>query len=542
MNLSRVGRIIAGGLAACAIAGGPLAYAAPTPSPTASATRAVVSSTPTPASTPTPTRAPAVARTAAAVPAPVDPTYARPGGVFTVSGPILDKYTALGRERGQLGFPTSNAWVAGRGVSVQRFEGGNIYWRADVGATYIVGENLATYGRHGWENGFADVLTAGEFRSADGRSYLNWARGGDGTTIIWNPVTGSHETHGAIRQKWHASGAEFTFGAPSTDEFVGNDSRSRLNFFKTASGEEKTIIWNPGTGTHAVFGAIREQWHAQGAEGGPLGAPTSDEFAPARRDLRVQLFARGMVVWGPATGAHTVRGAMLTEFSRRGYEGGDLGAPISNEWRFSNGWAQDFENGRLLLVDGQGPRTQVRVNAYVRQAAAGDAQRTFHAGCPVGPDQLRVVEMNHLGYDGRVKRGMMVLRADAVDRTVRAFSTAAWDSFPIEKMINPDVWGNDPDQMAANNTSGFFCRSVVGNPYAMSPHSYGRAVDINTVQNPYFDGSRWWPSNGMAWIDRGRRDQGMLFDGVGMTRAMTDNGYFWGGWWASKDYQHFQVN
>lgn len=95
--------------------------------------------------------------------------------------------------------------------------------------------------------------------------------------------------------------------------------------------------------------------------------------------------------------------------------------------------------------------------------------------------------------------------------------------------------------MKANNTSGFNCRKVVGNPYAQSPHSYGRAVDINTVQNPYYDGKKWYPSNGKKWIKK-RTGKGVLTGRDPMTKGMTSNGYFWGAWWYDKDYQHFQIN
>lgn len=459
---------------------------------------------------------------------------------FEVTGAIRERWNQVGGETGQLGPPTSNAFVAGRGVTVQRFRSGNIYWRSDIGATHLIGDILAKYGEYGYENGFADVPVLGEIRGQDGQSYLNNFLGD--TTIIWNRNTGAHLIRGSIRQKWVDLGAERGFGVPSSDEFAGNDNRrSRISFLRRNDGSPATIIWNGNVGAHAVYGSIRDAWHATGAEGGALGAPTSDEFA-GRVDTRVQRYERGLIIWSLRTGARNVRGALLDEYARHGWEGGDLGAPISDEWRYDGGFGQDFENGRVLF-DGRGFRIQARANPYVRLAGAGDVRFTFRAGCPVGPDQLRVVEMNHLGYDRRVHRGMMVLRADAVDRTVRAFSGAAWDSFPVEKMLNPDVFnGDDPTQMAANNTSGFNCRKVVGNPYSNSPHTYGRAVDINTVQNPYYDGNRWWPDNGRPWIDRNRRDQGMLFNGGLMTRNMTDNGYFWGGWWADRDYQHFQIN
>ena len=44
--------------------------------------------------------------------------------------------------------------------------------------------------------------------------------------------------------------------------------------------------------------------------------------------------------------------------------------------------------------------------------------------------------------------------------------------------------GSDLAAMRADNTSAFNCRTVTGNPYRLSQHSYGNAIDINTVRNP----------------------------------------------------------
>ena len=92
------------------------------------------------------------------------------------------------------------------------------------------------------------------------------------------------------------------------------------------------------------------------------------------------------------------------------------------------------------------------------------------------------------------------MRTDLRQEIIRGFGAALDHRFPVAKMKNPNVYGgNDPKQMAANNTSGFNCRKVVGNPYKMSPHSYGIAIDVNTVQNPYRDArGTWWPSSG-SW-------------------------------------------
>jgi hypothetical protein len=47
-----------------------------------------------------------------------------------------------------------------------------------------------------------------------------------------------------------------------------------------------------------------------------------------------------------------------------------------------------------------------------------------------------------------------------------------------------DVYSGDDDRsMAANNTSAFNCRKVAGTS-KWSEHAYGRAIDVNPVQNP----------------------------------------------------------
>jgi hypothetical protein len=110
-------------------------------------------------------------------------------------------------------------------------------------------------------------------------------------------------------------------------------------------------------------------------------------------------------------------------------------------------------------------------------------------------------------------------------------------------MANPNAYGgNDPKQMAADNSSAFNCRRVVGNPYRMSPHSYGIAIDVNPRQNPYRDVTgKWWPSNGKEFIDRTPRRLGMLSSKSTLVRVLGSDGFFWGGrWYPGRDYQHFQ--
>ena len=102
--------------------------------------------------------------------------------------------------------------------------------------------------------------------------------------------------------------------------------------------------------------------------------------------------------------------------------------------------------------------------------------------------------------------------------------------------------GSDDESMAANNTSAFNCRAVTGGS-SWSQHSYGNAIDINPVQNPYVSGSLVLPPEGEAYTDRDPSVPGLIFEPGPLTGAFLRKGWGWGGNWISlKDYQHFSEN
>ena len=83
--------------------------------------------------------------------------------------------------------------------------------------------------------------------------------------------------------------------------------------------------------------------------------------------------------------------------------------------------------------------------------------------------------------------------------------------FPVRSMKPTDAYyahgrrtptQSDIAAMNADNTSAFNCRPVTGNPYRVSQHSYGNAIDINTVRNPYVAGSRVYPSLARTYLNR----------------------------------------
>ncbi len=95
-------------------------------------------------------------------------------------------------------------------------------------------------------------------------------------------------------------------------------------------------------------------------------------------------------------------------------------------------------------------------------------------------------------------------------KIISVFRRAYNARFPIYRMrLVDDYRGSDDASMAANNTSAFNCRRTSGGT-AWSQHSYGRAIDINPVQNPYVSGGVVEPPAGKAYVARSPLRKGMV--------------------------------
>ena len=165
---------------------------------------------------------------------------------------------------------------------------------------------------------------------------------------------------------------------------------------------------------------------------------------------------------------------------------------------------------------------------------------SWHRGCPVALDQLRLLRMPYVGFDGEVHDGKMVVRDRQRSKVLRTFRRLYEARFAIRRMRLIDAYdGSDARSMRANNTSAFNCRYIPGTT-TFSQHSYGRAIDINPVQNPYVHGSTVEPAAGEAYLDRSDVRKGMIVRPGPVVRAFADVEWSWGGdWQSSKDYQHF---
>lgn len=183
--------------------------------------------------------------------------------------------------------------------------------------------------------------------------------------------------------------------------------------------------------------------------------------------------------------------------------------------------------------------------ATVETVTAAELGNSWHAGCPVGPKDLRKLRVSYVGFDGRPHRGVLVVnRAVAPDLTV-VFRRLYGARFPIRRMLPVSAYGGSDDRsMAADNTSAFNCRyAVAPGPKRWSVHAYGEAVDVNTVENPYLEGGHVLPPAGRRFTDRTNVRRGMAVAGGVLVRAFGAVGWQWGGRWSgSPDWQHFSKN
>ena len=181
-----------------------------------------------------------------------------------------------------------------------------------------------------------------------------------------------------------------------------------------------------------------------------------------------------------------------------------------------------------------------RIDPELRDRMRGSSWRP---GCPVGFADLRLITLRRWGMDGAAHAGRLVVHRDQARKIVRVMRRLFEVRFPIRRMWLIDAFaGSDRRSMRWNNTSAFNCRYVAGTR-RWSQHAYGRAIDVNPVQNPYVSRDYVSPEEGERYADRSLREPGMIHAGDAVVRAFRANDWKWGGNWSGgQDYQHFSRN
>jgi len=171
---------------------------------------------------------------------------------------------------------------------------------------------------------------------------------------------------------------------------------------------------------------------------------------------------------------------------------------------------------------------------------------SWKASCPVPLFKLRYLRIPYIDFNGMDQLGEMIVHRDVAQDVVEVFAALYESQYPIHKMhLVSDYKGSDWQSIEADNTSAFNCRNATGSKH-WSKHSYGKAIDINSIENPYI--SRKGHISHKASLKYRKRvhckhtlaDKAVILKRDEITKLFKRHGWKWGGDWpAVKDYQHF---
>ena len=162
--------------------------------------------------------------------------------------------------------------------------------------------------------------------------------------------------------------------------------------------------------------------------------------------------------------------------------------------------------------------------------------------CKVSYDDLRYVRILYVDFDGAEQEGELMVNRRVADDVIDIFYKLFQKQYPLASVRLVDDYGqpgDDGDSMRANNTSAFCYRQVTGTAH-LSWHSFGAAIDINPLQNPYMNKGRVSPEEAREYLDRKDKRPHMIDHSDYCYKVFIAHGWKWGGDWnGDKDYQHF---
>ncbi len=161
---------------------------------------------------------------------------------------------------------------------------------------------------------------------------------------------------------------------------------------------------------------------------------------------------------------------------------------------------------------------------------------------PYSIDDLAYITVTFYGFDEAPHLGRLIMHKQLAPEILDIFKELYDKKFPVEKIELIDTYDAiDEASMNDNNSSALCVRSITNRPNELSKHSFGVAIDINPIQNPYVYQDEVLPERGKEFLDRDHVRKGMIIEGDDCYKAFVSRGWTWGGNWISlKDYQHFE--
>ena len=171
----------------------------------------------------------------------------------------------------------------------------------------------------------------------------------------------------------------------------------------------------------------------------------------------------------------------------------------------------------------------------------------WRSGCPVTLSDLRLLTVTHWDLSGKPRTGQLVVAREYADPLRGVFRQLYDQRFRIRHLSIAASYGPADDRPARDVSGSFHCRKAVPSPCGSgsgnwSNHAYGRAIDLNPLENPYVGCGRVRDRASNPYLDRSRTRPGMVTAAV--VRTFRSIGWGWGGAWTgdTRDYMHFSAN
>lgn len=172
---------------------------------------------------------------------------------------------------------------------------------------------------------------------------------------------------------------------------------------------------------------------------------------------------------------------------------------------------------------------------------------SYKKGCPVGLKDLRYLRIHYKNFKNKTSLGELIVHKSVAKDVINIFKALYDINYPIYKMkLVSNYNGKDWHSIEADNTSAFNCRNV-GGTNRWSRHSFGKAIDINPIENPYVSRSGYISHKASLKYKKRRHfknkkasNRAILLKNDKATKIFKKYGWKWGGdFKGEKDYQHF---
>lgn len=205
----------------------------------------------------------------------------------------------------------------------------------------------------------------------------------------------------------------------------------------------------------------------------------------------------------------------------------------------------DQAESKTVILDVQEEFYSTILTEGLKEYITGKSYPDTTEPIQISYDVLAYVHILHYDFEGQVQEGELICNQAIAQDLVDIFRTLYEHQYAIEKVRLIDEYDADDElSMADNNTSCFNYRTVPGKT-KLSNHSYGYAIDINPLYNPYVrtrNGTELIsPDNGAVYADRSADFPHKIDREDLCYKLFIEHGFQWGGAWnSSKDYQHFE--